>query len=314
MIFSHFSFRSAVLASCFLFLPDAVLADSAFNSSGGVVVTIKPLHSLVAGVLGDITQPELLVQGAASPHDTQLKPSQMAALQDAKLVLYIGPDFETFMGSAIRVLPESVRVSSVATDANLSLLAVRESDMPEPEAVKHEHAHDHGDYDLHVWLDPENARRIAVWVTKELSALDFENRDTYKANARRVIEKIDALEAELHGTLADLQDRPFIVFHDAYQYFEHAFGLRSAGFITLNPSIPPSPSHLQAIRKKLRESGAQCIFREPQFSDRLVQTVIEDTDASSGTLDPLGAYLEDGEELYFSLMRGLAKGLKECLA
>ena len=306
------STRISLLLLLLLHLPGSVLAESEFGTTGGVVTTIKPLHSLVAGVTGDITEPTLLVRGLASPHNFQLKPSQVKAIQNAKLVLYLGDDFETFMSSVLRTLPEDVRTSTAFSDAKLSLLPLREGGLWEEDAHDHDHAHGH--FNLHVWLAPQNARRIVMWVTQELSSIDLENRSAYKANARRVIARIDALEKELENILAGVHDEPYIVFHDAYQYLEKAYGLNGIGSITPPSAETPPPSRIREMRAKLIATGAKCVFREPQYSNRLVQAVIEDTETSSGTLDPLGADIADGEDLYFDMMRTLANNLKQCLS
>lgn len=318
----------------YLLLPGHVWAAE----TKGVVVSIKPLHSLVSGVIGDTGKAELLLTGTTSPHDFYLKPSQVKAMQKANLVFYIDDRFETFLHGAFEGLPKHVRRAAVVKKSGLTLLSHREGgawDAHKHEAHEHkaenEHHHDehkerthdtnHQDADhqdahndnMHVWLDPENARRIVKLITKELSAIYPENRDIYKDNARSYIKKIDILDADLKSSLEGLKDRPFIVFHDAYQYFEHAYGLSGVGSITFEPDESPSPNRIKEMRNKLQLTNAKCVFREPQFSDRLVTTITEGTSAKSGTLDPLGANLADGETLYFSMMKNLAVSLKQCL-
>ncbi len=294
----------------------------------GVVVTIKPLHSLVSAVIGDTGEAKLLLRGNTSPHDFQLKPSQVRAMQKANVIFYIDDSFETFLHSVFENLPKHIRKFAVAQKAGLTVLAHREGKTWDEHEVhedkmeegdghdSHAHEekhHDHGHHDMHVWLDLKNARRIIKSITKELSAIYPENRNTYKANARKYIKKINMLDRELKTSLASLQDKPFIVFHDAYQYFERAYALNGVGSITFEPDESPSPNRIREMRAKLQQTGAQCVFREPQFSDRLVNTVIEGSNAKSGILDPLGVGLENGPELYINLLRNLAKNLKKCL-
>ncbi len=296
----------------------------------GVVVSIKPLHSLVSGVIGDTGEAALLLTGKTSPHDFHLKPSQVRVMQKANIIFYIDNSFETFLQSAFETLPAHVRKKAVAQDAGLIILASREGgawdvhkhDVHEHEEKKHNHEeheghahekHDHGHDNMHVWLDVENARRIVKLIVRELSAVYPENRSIYKANAKAYIEKIDALDAELKASLKGLERKPFIVFHDAYQYFERAYGLSGVGSITFEPDESPSPQRIKEVRQKLKETGAQCVFREPQFSDRLIKTVTEGTNTKRGMLDPLGVDLNDGKDLYFSLMRDIASNLKRCL-
>ena len=289
----------------------------------GIVVTIKPLHSLVSAVMGDTGEATLLLTGTASPHAFQLKPSQVQVMQQANIVFYIGGGLEPFLAKAFAGLPSQVRRVAVTQGAELTTLAFREGGAWEAHqheerggdaADGHDHAHhDHGNYDVHVWLDPENAIKMVKFITRELSRVYPENRNVYKANAREMVATISTLAGELEAVLAPVKDEPFIVFHDAYQYFERVYGLTGVGSITFEPDESPSPNRIREVRAKLQETGAKCVFREPQFSDRLVNTVIEGSNAHSGTLDPLGAGLDDGPGLYPKLLRKLAEDLTECL-
>ena len=161
---------------------------------------------------------------------------------------------------------------------------------------------------MHVWLHPENARRIVWFIAQQLSVIYPSNqRYLTKKMQKNYIEKIDAVDLQIKTLLAGLQDKAFIVFHDAYQYFEYAYGLRGVGSITFEPHLPSSPARIKEVRKKLKATGAQCVFREPQFSDRLVNIVTEGSNVKKGILDPLGANLNGGEDLYITLLHNLAK-------
>ena len=178
----------------------------------------------------------------------------------------------------------------------------------------HGHHHEHGDVDFHIWLDPENAVLMTYAIVDALGEADPENAATYEANANALIDRLDALLAEIDAALAPIRDKPFIVLHDAYRYFEDRFHLNAAGSITVNPERAPGVQRIAEIRDKVRELGGVCVFAEPQFDSRVVDVVIEGTDARSGTVDPLGAAIEDGPELYFTLIRDLAAAFTECLA
>ena len=322
------------------------------DDSKSILVTIKPLHSLVSNVLGDTGKADLLITGADSPHDFNLKPSQVRNMYHADAIFYIDDDFETFLDRAFDSLPNQVKKVEVAEHADIKLLEYREGGAWDTHDDHHddhghdnhedehhdehghddhddehhhddEHGHDdhddehddhmHGEHDLHVWLAPKNAKKIVSYIAKELSELYPENSATYEENAKATIKKLDELDHELHESLHDVEDEPFIVFHDAYQYFEKAYHLNGVGSITLDPEQAPSPNHLSEVREKIQQTKAKCVFREPQFSDRLVKTVTEGTNAKNGTLDPLGANLEPGATQYFLLMRNLATSLKNCL-
>lgn len=182
-------------------------------------------------------------------------------------------------------------------------------------AHDHDHGdHDHGDFDMHLWLSPNNARGMVRAIEAELSEIFPENSDIYNANANAYIEKIDTMDAEIKSSLEGLQDKPFIVFHDAYQYFEYSYGLSAVGSLTFEPDELPSPNRIREVREKVQETGAKCVFREPQFSDRLINTVAEGSNVKTGTLDPLGSDLANDENLYPAMMIELASDLKACLA
>ena len=189
-----------------------------------------------------------------------------------------------------------------------------EEDHHEDGAHGHGHDHEHGDVDFHVWLDPENAVLMTYAIVDTLIEADPENAATYDANANALIDRLDALLAEIDGELAPVRDKPFIVLHDAYRYFEERFDLNAAGSITINPERAPGVQRITEIRDKVRELGSVCVFAEPQFDSKIIDVVTEGTDARSGTIDPLGAAIEDGPELYFTLIRDLAAAFKECLA
>jgi zinc transport system substrate-binding protein len=278
-----------------------------------VVVTIKPIHSLVAQVMEGVGVPTLLVEGAASPHSFSLRPSQVRAINTAALFIRVSERLEPFTGKIVRSLPEDVQLVTLVDAPGMKLLSRRE------DGTFAVHAHAHGDahdtaQDTHVWLDPDNAKVIGNYVAGILGARFPQHADRFKANAERLNSEIDALTAELEATTVPLRDRPFVVFHDAYQYFDARFRLDAVGAITVSPEVQPSAKRLIELREKIRSLKAVCVFAEPYFQPRLVDAVIEDTPARAGTLDPEGLSLEPGPQLYFQLMRNLAANLKSCLA
>ncbi|MCF8466946.1 MAG: zinc ABC transporter substrate-binding protein [Sneathiella sp.] len=289
-------------------------------AKGGVVVTLKPLHSLVQGVMGETGEAVLLVTGATSPHGFSLKPSQIRSLQQAAVVFYIDEAIESFLVNALEALPPGVRKYAVAEEAGLDVLGLREGGAWEAhdEHDTHPHAekttHDHGADNLHVWLDIGNAGKITLAVAAELGRLYPENSAIYGKNARNLMARLNLLDTGLQAKLAPVRDKPFIVLHDAYPYLERRYGLTAAGSITIEPDQPPSAHRIHEIRQKIEESHAVCIFREPQFDDKLVRTVAEGLPVKLATLDPLGAGLTPGPELYFDLLDGLANDLVECLS
>lgn len=291
-----------------------------------VSVSIKPLHSLVAGVMEGTGTPSLLVAGNESLHDFQLRPSQMRQLQKARVVFYVDDAFETFLNNAFGTLPASVHRSALAQKAGLTVLSHRKGgawEVHEHHAHEHEQHHDHDAHDhdehdhqhedLHVWLDIGNAQKMVRSIASELGFIYPQHKAIYEQNAQAMIARMTALDEEIKQQLAGVKDKPFIVFHDAYQYFERRYGLSAVGSITFEPEESPSPSRLTQMRKKLKETGATCVFREPIFSDKLVLSITEGSNARTGTLDPEGAALEAGKDLYFLLMKNLAENIRKCL-
>lgn len=319
-----------IVISCGLLLATAV---SAYAERGGVVVSIKPLHSLVSAVTQGVGEPFLIVQGAGSEHVYSLKPSDAEALQNAKVIFWAGPAMENFLAKSIETLGEGAQVYSLAETENLMLLNFREGGPFEAhdhsenhEEPEHAHGdsthahdsdhpvhHDHEEYDLHFWLDPQNAKVVVNEIARVLSKSDPAHAAQFAENAKNYAQRLDDLTKDVMAELSPVRGKPFIVFHDAYQYFEHRFGLEVAGSITVNPEKAPGAARIKEIREKVKALGATCVFAEPQFEPRIIDTIIEGTPAKVGVLDPLGAELENGPNLYIDLIRNLADSLNSCL-
>ena len=282
-----------------------------------VIASVQPLHSLVAGVMRGVGEPALLLQGGASPHDHQLRPSDLRLLNDADKVFWFGEALEPFLEKPLHALAAG-RAVALLDAPGLTLLPRREGgvwgeDHAEDHALGHG-GHEHeADLDPHVWLDPVNAKALIQTVGAELSAVDPANAAVYQANVAELSARLDALTRTLDAGLAAVRDRPYVVFHDAYQYFENRFGTNALGSLTLNPELQPGARRVQAVRDKIIASQARCVFSEPQFRPTLVATLLQDTGAKSGVLDPLGADLQPGPDAYFQLLDNLAAGLRDCL-
>ncbi|UIJ82099.1 zinc ABC transporter substrate-binding protein [Rhizobium leguminosarum] len=319
-----------------LAIPALLFAGTMRAADAPVVVTsIKPIHSLVSAIMQGVGEPELIVDGAASPHTYNLKPSNARALQEAKVIFWVGPGLEAFLEKPLQALGRDASIAALDDAPGLVKLPFREGgafephdDAPEHESASGQHQadaahnadpghdsdHDHGIFDTHLWLDPMNAKAMAAMITTTLVAADPANALTYQGNAKALDDRLDALDAEIKGVVAPVKGKPFIVFHDAYQYFEHRYGIRVAGSITVSPETIPGAERVSEIHRKVGELGATCVFAEPQFEPRLVNVVIEGTRAKSGVLDPEAATLKAGPDLYFTLMRGIANSMKDCLS
>lgn len=283
-------------------------------AEGGVVASIKPVHSLVAAIMQGVGTPGLIVDGAGSPHTYTMRPSQAGALEEADLVFLVGSDLEHFLERPLQALAADATVVKLEEAPGLVKLPPREGGAFEPDRDDHEGAEEHGTIDPHLWLDPENAKVMASAIEEALARADPDHARQYAANADALKARLDELVAETRKTLAPVKDKPFIVFHDAYHYFERRFGLHAAGSITFDPQVAPGVERLREIRAKIASLGAVCVFSEPQFEPKLMRVATEGTGAHTGTLDPLGADIANGPELYFTLIGNLAASLRDCLS
>lgn len=295
----------------------ALLLPTAGQAAPRVVASIPPIHSLVAGVMQGIAEPTLLVPATASAHTHSLRPSEARALSEADLVFWIGPIYETFLEKPLGALARPGTLVRLMDAADLILRDARgggawESHAHDGHGRDHGHRHDDA-VDGHLFLDPRNAKAMAMAIAAALSAADGDNAAHYRANAAALAARLDALDAELAATLAPVREKPFIVFHDAYQYFEARYGLKGIGSITVSPERQPGARRLQTLRRKIGELRAVCVFAEPQFEPGLLQTLIAGTNAKTGTLDYLGADVASGPDAYFTTMRALARSLAACL-
>jgi zinc transport system substrate-binding protein len=318
-----------LLASVSL-LTTALLTTSAM-AAPNVVASIKPVHSLVAAVMAGVGEPTLIVKGSASPHTYALKPSDAGALEAADIVFWTGHGMELFLGDALETLATKAQVVELADSPGIELLPVREGGAFEAHAHEGEehdhaqeeghgdhahqdHAHDeHGEGDMHFWLDPENAKLMVTQIATTLAEADPDNATAYQANAEAELVRLDELEAEIAATLAPVADKPFVVFHDAYQYFEARFGLSLAGSVTVTPDVMPGAARIDDLKAKVATLGATCVFAEPNFEPTIISAITEGSAAKSGVLDPEGGALAEGPGLYAELLRGLATSLVECL-
>ena len=282
-----------------------------------VVVSIKPVHSLVAGVMGELGTPRLIVDGASTPHAYQMRPSEAAALHAADLVVWVGESLENFLARAIASLGADAQVVTLQSAAGIRLLRNRRGGLWKESPVRVdgiEPAHDRSrvELDAHIWLDPENARRIVDAVAAALARMHPAQAAGYRRNAASTRSRIGALEARLRKGLAPVRSRAFIVFHDGYQYFEHAFGLNGIGAL-VGPNRLPGVKRLASLRRELTERDVRCVFTEPQFDPRLARTVIEGTTVRIAALDPLGADLGAGADAWFTILRRMGNSVVECL-
>jgi zinc transport system substrate-binding protein len=288
-----------------------------------VIASVVPVHGIVSAVMGETGQPERLLSGSMSEHRATFTPQQIAELGKADVVFIIGQGLEAKLSQISG--SEAVngkRFVELSEATGISTLPIREGGAWEAHDHDHGDDHDHAEeekegvlsFDPHVWLDPQNAKAMAEAVAAELSKADPQNAATYTSNADSFVRSLDVVSTHITAELAPVKTVPYVVFHDAYQYFENRFGLAAAGSISDVSARAPSAKRLREIRGKIKDVKAACVFREPQYDGKVVQTVIEGTGARDGVLDPLGADITPGPEAYQQLLAQLAKSLKACLA
>jgi zinc transport system substrate-binding protein len=302
------------------------LASSPALAAPKVIASVVPVHGIVSAVMGETGQPELLLSGSMSEHRATYTPQQIADLGKADLVFIVGQGLEAKLSQISG--SEAVngkRFVELSTAPGIVTHPVREGGAWE--AHDHDHGHDHGhdhdhgekaegvlSFDPHVWLDPENAKAMAAAVADELAKADPANAAVYTRNAEAFARSVDALSGQIAAELAPVKAVPYVVFHDAYQYFEARFGLSPAGSISDVSAKAPSAKRLREIRGKIKQVKAACVFREPQYDGKVVATVVEGTGAKSGVLDPLGADIPPGPEAYQLLLGRLSADLRACLS
>ena len=314
-----------------LSLTTTLMGGWAYADTPQVAVDIAPVHSLVARVMDGVGTPDLIIQPGASPHEYSLRPSEAAALQNANLVFWIGPDLTPWLTDTIKTLAPDAAVTALMEVDGTIKLEFREGALFEAHAHEDDDDHvdeahdDHDDeetgheghgqgaHDPHAWLSPQNAMTWLNVIAGQLSAADPDNAGAYFTNAAAGRTEMEALIGEVIATLDPVRDGQFLVFHDAYQYFEMDFDFPASGAISIGDASDPSPARIAEIQDRIAEQGIDCVLAEPQFNPGLVATVLDGTEAGTGMLDPLGSDLEPGPALYSQLIRNLSTALAGCM-
>jgi zinc transport system substrate-binding protein len=325
-----------------------LLGSTAIAEVPNVAVDIAPLHSLVASVMSGVGVPSLIIPAGSSPHEHQLRPSEAKAMQEANVLFWMGEGLTPWMENAVETLATNASVTTFLEHDNTSLLEFREGALFEAHAhddhdddhddekhddhdddhddekhddhdddhddEKHDDhdEHGHGAHDPHAWLSPNNAKVWLNIIAAQLSSYDPNNAGAYFANSSSAQSKIDATIAETNAILAPHKEKKFVVFHDAYQYFEQDFNFSASGAISLGDASDPSPARIAKIQKRIKDEGIDCVLAEPQYKANLVQTVMQGSQASTNVIDPLGVGLTPGPDLYNQLIRNMGQSLANC--
>jgi zinc transport system substrate-binding protein len=299
---------------------------SSANAEVKVVTSIKPIHSLVSYIMDGVGKPDVIVDGYNSPHGFSLKPSHAKMLENADLVIWVGEDLEAFLEKPLQTIAKKAKNIELMDLKGIKKLEFREKNIFEEhddhkekdghkehddhkEKDGHE-GHGHGEHDPHVWLDPINAKVIIKEITNQLVQLDSKNNSIYKSNAKKALTDIDKLVKDIKKELN--KDLRFVVFHDAYQYFENRFDIQVLGALTVNTDVMPGAEQLSEIREVIEHEKVNCLFSEPQFNPAIIKSIAKDTKIKTGILDPLGAKLDKGKNLYFDLLKNMSSSFKGC--
>ena len=307
------------------------------NADVKVVTSIKPLHSLASYLMDGVGKPDLIVDGFASPHGFSMKPSHAKMLQNADLVFWVGEDLESFLEKPLNSIAKKAEKIELMETKGLQVLKFRERnifdehddhDDHDGHAKKKKDGHDdhddhddhdghddheghaHGEFDPHIWLDPINAKVILFEMSKHLIELDAKNESVYRDNLSKAYNEIDKLTKDVTAELD--QSVASIVFHDAYQYFEKRFNVNILGAFTVNTDVMPGAEQLAEIREIIEHDKVSCVFSEPQFNPDIIKAVAKDMNIKTGVVDPLGATLNPGKDLYFKLIRNMSSSFKGC--
>ena len=310
------------------------------NADVKVVTSIKPLHSLASYLMDGVGKPDLIVDGYASPHGFSMKPSHAKMLQNADLIFWVGEGMENFLEKPLNSIAKKAEKIELMQTKGLQVLKFRERNIfdehdhddhddhakkeddhddhdHDDHAKKEEHddhddheGHNHGEYDAHIWLDPINAKVILFEMSKHLIELDAKNESVYRDNLSKAYNEIDKLTKDVTAELD--QSVASIVFHDAYQYFEKRFNVNILGAFTVNTDVMPGAEQLAEIREIIEHDKVSCVFSEPQFNPDIIKAVAKDMNIKTGVIDPLGATLDSGKDLYFKLIRNMSASFKGC--
>ena len=260
-----------------------------------------------------------------------MRPSDARAIEQARAVFWIGPDLENFLIKPLENVQGRVRTEALLEAPDIKILPLRAGGAWEAhrhvqtqsgkahDGHDHDHEPDHepdhpASVDAHIWLDPVNAIAMTRQIVKALSAVDTAHQADYERNGAALIERLNRLDQELAADLAPVKEQPYVVFHDAYQYFEQRYGLRVVGSVVLDPEQRPGAQRVAEIQQRIRDLKVRCVFSEPQFQPALATTLVSGSNARLGILDPLGAELSEGPDAYFQLLEGLADALRACLS
>lgn len=303
-----------------LALITALLAVSLPVRALEVLTTIKPLGFIAAAITEGVSEPKVLLPTGASPHDYSLRPSDMRSINEADLVVWVGPELESFMAKPLAKHPHALTLTLVPGMPLFNYATQASQDDHDHEHEAHEHGdqddghegHHHEGVDPHLWLGPAQAKAIATAIATALGKQDPANQARYAANLAAFKGKVDARDKVIAEQMKAVNEKGYFVFHEAYGYWERHYGMSSRGHFTVSPERRPGAKTLVEIRKALEEKQASCIYAEPQFSPAVIESVARNTGARVLLLDEVGEQVPLGPDAYLQFMQQLAEAFAQC--
>ena len=283
-----------------------------------VLTSIKPLQLIAAAVQDGVGTPDVLLPAGASAHHYSLRPSDVRAIRSAQLFYWIGPDMETFL-----VAPLEGRTGETVAVQSLDGLTLRyfgqddhdhDHDHDHDAHAEHDHNHKPGSLDAHLWLVPSNAQKIAQRMSEDLAKADPDNAARYQTNLAAFSLRLARLDQTLKTQLAPIKDKPYFVFHEAFDYFENAYGLKHAGVFNVGGDAMPGARHVAHMRERLQKIGQTCVFSEPPVTPKLAQTLTQGLPVTLAELDAMGTQQPVSAKGYEGLLEALAASFTQCLA
>ncbi|WP_445374605.1 zinc ABC transporter substrate-binding protein ZnuA [Photorhabdus tasmaniensis] len=312
----HKSYKLAHKFFCKAAIATALMSGTIQSANADVVTSIRPLGFIAAAITDGVTDTQVLLPDGASPHDYALKPSDLKKINQADLVVWVGPDMEIFLSKPLTKVPQDKQLVLAQLPEIKPLLLKNDEDLqesnPHSHQEDHEH-HSHGEYNMHIWLSPEIAKQAAQGIHDQLLARYPQKKAALDVNLRKFNVHLAQTDKNIANILKLVRGKGYFVFHDAYGYFEQHYGLTPLGHFTINPEIQPGAQKLHHIRTQLVEQKATCIFAEPQFRPTVINAVAKDTGVRMGTLDPLGGRIVLDKDSYMKFITQLSEQYASCL-
>ena len=296
--------------------PLLIINSFILDANANIISSVKPIAFITQAVSDGVTNTDILLPDGASPHTYSLKPSDLAKIKTAELIIWVGEDLETFMPTVLKSIDKNkqIELMDIPTIKSLLRTSTNNHDQQETHSHNNDSDHDHhGEYDEHIWLSPKIAKEIAQAVHDKLITIYPDKKDIIDENLNEFTVKLAETEQNIAKKLINVQNSGYFVFHDAYGYFESQFGLKNLGSFTINPAVQPGVQTVYAIKRELKEHQAVCVFREPQFSPAVIEKIVNGTDVRIGELNPLGTDITLSKNAYSQFLLKLTQQLLDCL-